>query len=196
VTAKLAPRDEAFTDDLFAFNVALDVPEEERSAQLAEAREQVGAPDGPAGPPYADGLGIVSWSVPAERGRYDVEIKVAPTLETAVQSVKVIAVPDPAEELESVATRALAGELADLVLDDDLDTESFRRAVAVLRALGGTPVIAGVLAVDGSGVASFAVRAATRWWRLEVAGAHPVTTLALTAFGTNEHARLEHRFAR
>jgi hypothetical protein len=196
VTAKLTPTDQPFTDDLFAFNVALDVPETERSAQLAEARELVGAPDGPAESPYADGLGAASWSVPAERGRYDVEIKVAPTPEHPVQSVKVTAVPDAAEELESVATRALAGELADLVLDDDLDTESFRRAVAVLRALGGTPVIAGVLTGDGGGGASFAVRAATTWWKLEVAGAHPVTALALTAFPTGEHARLEHRFAR
>ena len=196
VTAKLTSGEEPFTDDLFSFNVLLDVPEPERTAQLAQARELVGAPDGPASELNADGLGAASWSVPAEHGRYDVEIKVAPTPEHPVQSLKVTAVADPPEELESVATRALAGELADLVLDDDLELDSFRRAVAVLRALGGTPVLAGVLPGDTDTGATFAVRAGTTWWKLEVTGAHPVTRLALTAFPTSEYPRLEHRFVR
>jgi CubicO group peptidase (beta-lactamase class C family) len=196
VTAKLTSVDGPFTDDLFSFNVALDVPESERTAQLAQARERVGAPDGAPTEPYAEGLGAASWSVPAEHGRYDLEIKVAPTPDHAVQSLKVTGVPDAPEELESVATRALAGELTDLVLGDDLDTESFRRAIVVLRALGGTPVIAGVLDGDGEGSASFAVRAGTTWWKLDLTGRHPVTALALTAFPTSEHGRLEHRFGR
>lgn len=194
VTAKLASAGEPFTDDLFSFNVALDVTESERSVQLEEARRLVGTPEGRAGEPYADGLGLASWSVPAERGRYDLEIKVAPTPEHPVQALKVTAVPDAPEALATVATRALAGELADAALDCDLDTDAFRRAVAVLRALGGAPEIAGVLAGDGDTTATFAVRAGATWWKLEVAGTQPVTTLALTAFTTSDHPRLEHRF--
>jgi CubicO group peptidase (beta-lactamase class C family) len=194
VTAKLGSTAEPFTDGLFASNVALDVPEPERLAQLATARELVGMPVGPAGEPYAGGLGVASWVVPAERGRYDVEIKVAPTREPAVQSLKVTAVPGAPEALASAATRALAGDVGELVLADDLDTDPFRRAVAVAHGLGGTPVAAGVLSGDGADTAAFAVRAGTTWWKLEITGADPVTALALTASPTAEHPWLAHRF--
>jgi hypothetical protein len=195
VSAKVAAVDEPFTDDLFSFNVALDVPDDERLARLAADRELVGAPGAPAGEPYAEGLGAASWSVPAERGRYDVEIKVAPTREPAVQSLVVTAVPHPPDPITLAATLALAGDCEDLVLDDTVDAEAFRRALAVARGLGGTPTVAGVVAGDGRTSATFAVRAGTTWWRLAVTGAHPVTALALTASPTSEYARLEHRFA-
>ncbi|MDH2415490.1 serine hydrolase [Nocardioides sp. CER19] len=195
VTAKVGSTAEPFTDDLFSANVPLDVPEPERLEQLAAARGLVGAPTAPAAEPYADGLGAAAWSVPAERGRYDLEIKVAPTRQRAVQSLKVTAVPHAPDALTSAATRALAGDVGELVLGDDLDTDAFRRAAAVAHGLGGTPTIAGVLAGDGDASATFAVRAGTTWWRLEITGADPVTALALTAVPTSEHPRLAHRFS-
>ena len=95
VTARIASEGEPYAGDLFSFNVALDVPETERLAQLAAARELVGAPTGPAGAPRSQGLGTALWSVPAERGRLEVEVKVAPTTpQPAVQWLKVTAVPD------------------------------------------------------------------------------------------------------
>lgn len=188
VTAKLGATGQPFNDDLFTFNVALDVPEEERLADLTTARGLVGAPTGPADEPWPEGLGAASWTVPAERGRYDVEVKVAPTPVPAVQSLKVTAVPDAPEALAVLATQALAGEPVG-------GPASFERALAAARALGGTPEIAGVLAGDGEGSATFAVRAGTTWWRLEITGADPVTALTLTACPTSEHPRLTRRFS-
>jgi CubicO group peptidase (beta-lactamase class C family) len=194
VTAKVSSTDEPFTDDLFSFNVPLDVPEPVRREQLSEAREAVGAPTGPATDVHAVGLGAASWSVPAERGRYDVEIKVAPTLVPAVQSLRLTAVPDAPDALAAVADRVLADDLGSVHVAEDVDVDPVLRALAAARALGGTPSVAGVLAGDGEGTATFAVRAGTTWWRLEVTGSDPVTALALTAFPTGEHRRLEHRF--
>lgn len=194
VTAKVGSTEEPFTDDLFSFNVALDVPEPERLEQISEARQAVGAPTGPASDVYAVGLGAASWSVPAERGRYDVDIKVAPTLEPAVQSLKVTAVPRPPEELTALAERILAGEVASVDAAADVDLDAVARALAAARALGGAPSMSGVLDGDGEDTATFAVRAGTTWWRLEVTGSDPVIALTLTAASTAEHARLEHRF--
>lgn len=191
VSAKLGKSGDRFNDELFTFNVELDVPEAERLEQLSGARDLVGAPNGPASEPYADGLGQASWSVPAERGRYDVEIKVAPTPEPAVQWLKVTAVPEPPEALASVAAHALSAQPS-----TDGTGDTFGRALAAARALGGSARIAGVLAGDGQSTATFAVRAGTTWWRLEVTGADPAPTLALTACPTAEHARLAHRFSR
>ncbi|MFT4263786.1 MAG: serine hydrolase domain-containing protein [Nocardioides sp.] len=83
-------------DDLFTFNVAMDTPEPERRLQLAAERDKAGLMLVPAeGPtPKADGLGHITWSVPAERGRYDLEIKIAPTLEPRVQQLLVRGVPE------------------------------------------------------------------------------------------------------
>jgi CubicO group peptidase (beta-lactamase class C family) len=191
VTTRLGSVEGPFTDDLFSFNVALDVPEAERRAQLSAARGLVGPPVGPAERVHADGLGAASWSVPADRGRYDVEIKVAPTPDPAVQSVKVTAVPDAPEPLVALASRALAGDLDGL---DRTDTDTLERALAALRALGEKPEVAGVLAGDGETTATFAVRAGTTWWRLELAGTDAGTTASLSASSTSDYARLEHRF--
>ena len=110
VTARIASHGQPYADDLFSFNVALDVPETVRLAQLAAARDLVGAPTGPATAPRSQGLGSASWSIPAERGRLDVEVKVAPTTpQPAVQSLKVTAVPDAPESLLLAATQALGG---------------------------------------------------------------------------------------
>ncbi|GAA1968469.1 serine hydrolase domain-containing protein [Nocardioides panacihumi] len=191
VSAKLRTSGDPFNDDLFTFNVELDVPEAERLEQLSAARALVGAPSGPAEEPYAEGLGQASWSVPAERGRYDVEIKVAPTPEPAVQSLKLTAVPDPPEALASVAARAVSGQAPTGGAGG-----TFGRALAAAQALGGPARIAGVLAGDGESTATFVVRAGTMWWRLEVTRADPAPALALTACPTAEHARLAHRFSR
>ena len=165
-----------YADGLFTFNVALDVPEEVRRGQLAAARELVGVPTGPATAPRAQGLGSAFWSIPAERGRLDVEVKVAPTAQQPmVQSLKVTAVPDAPESLRLVASQALRGRVFD----------------NTARALGGEPAVVGVLAGDGQVTATFAVRAGTTWWRLEISRD---ATPNLTACPTNEYALLEHRF--
>lgn len=200
VTRTLEAPEEPLDPDLFTFNVELDVPAEERRAQLVAARELVGAPTGPATAPRAAGLGLVSWSVPAERGRYDLEVKVAPTLRPAVQSLAVTAVPEPPAGLLAAAARALAGE-PDAVAPGEgtegarVDADAFVRAVVASTALGaGTPRIVGALAGDGATTATLAVRAGTTWWRLEVAGPEPLTALSLTPVPTAEHPALERRF--
>jgi hypothetical protein len=112
----------------------------------------------------------------------------------AVQSLRLTAVPDAPDALAAVADRVLADDLGSVHVAEDVDVDPVLRALAAARALGGTPSVAGVLAGDGEGTATFAVRAGTTWWRLEVTGSDPVTALALTAFPTGEHRRLEHRF--
>ncbi len=190
VTARIASG-QPYADDLFSFNVPLDVPEAVRLAELASARELVGAPTGPASAPRSQGLGTASWSIPAERGRLDVEVKVAPTTpQPAVQSLKVTAVPDAPESLLLAATRALGGALDGT---DEPAANRFGRALETARALGGRPTVAGTLAGDGQRAATFAVRAGTTWWRLHVSEG---TTPTLTACPTGEAALLGHRFGR
>ncbi len=190
VTARVDSRRQPYADDLFAFNVALDVPEPVWLAKLAAARDLVGAPTGPATAPRSQGLGSASWSIPAERGRLDVEVKVAPTTpQPAVQSLKVTAVPDAPESLLHAATQALGGEVES---PGDPGTTLFVRVLETVRALGGEPTVVGVLAGDGQSTATFAVRAGTTWWRLEIA--HHATP-TLNACPTNEYALLEHRFS-
>jgi CubicO group peptidase (beta-lactamase class C family) len=179
VTAWIASPGQPYADDLFTFNVALDVPETERHAQLEAARALVGAVTGAAAALRSQGLGTAAWSIPAERGRLDVEVKVAPTTpQPAVQSLKVTAVPDAPEPLLLAATQALAGA-------------GEVRGLETVRALGGEPTIVGVLAGDGQSTATFVVRAGTTWWRLEIS--HDATP-ELTACPTNEYAFLRHRF--
>jgi hypothetical protein len=189
VTARVASQGQPYADDLFAFNVALDVPERVWLAQLAAARDMVGAPTGPATAPRSQGLGMASWSVPAERGRLEVEVKVAPTTpQPAVQSLKVTAVPDAPESLLQAATQALRGAVGS---PGDPGTSLFVRALETANAIGGDPTVVGVLAGDGQSTATFAVRAGTTWWRLEITHDAPPT---LTACPTNEYDLLGHRF--
>ena len=189
VTARVTAGQQPYAGDLFSFNVALDVPQAERLAQLAAARELVGAPTGPAGAARSQGLGTALWLVPAERGRLEVEAKVAPTTpQPAVQWLKVTAVPDAPESLLLAATQALAGAVES---PGDPGSSLFVRALEAARALGGEPMVAGVLAGDGQSTATFAVRAGTSWWRLEVCRD---ATPKLTACPTTEYALLDHRF--
>ena len=106
-----------------------------------------------------------------------------------MQSLKVTAVPDAPESLLHAATQALGGEVES---PGDPGTSLFVRVLETVRALGGEPTVVGVLAGDGQSTATFAVRAGTTWWRLEIA--HHATP-TLTACPTNEYALLEHRFS-
>ena len=87
------------------------------------------------------------------------------------------------------ATQALGGAAEDV---GDPATSLFVRALEAAHALGGEPTLVGVLAGDGQSTATFAVRAGTTWWRLEIS--HDATP-KLTACPTNEYALLEHRFS-
>jgi hypothetical protein len=111
-----------------------------------------------------------------------------------VQSLRVTAVPDAPEHLVALAERVLAGEVEALTVAPDVRLEPVLRGLALLHALDDAPHVAGVTAGDGADSATFAVRAGTTWWRLEVTGSDPVTDLVLTACPTAEHAWLEHRF--
>ncbi|UDY24826.1 serine hydrolase domain-containing protein [Nocardioides sp. Kera G14] len=95
---------------VFTANVAMDVPEEERQVQLAKLREEVGLMRLAVEEltPRADGLGHIAWSIPAANGRYELEIKIAPTLEPRVQQVVVKAtVPGDSAEVAAAVTPEL-----------------------------------------------------------------------------------------
>lgn len=174
VTASLTA-DDPYAGGLCTSNVAQDVPLGVRRTRLRAALDLAGDPTGPATTPFTQGLGTARWSVPAERGRLDVTVKVAPTVpQPAVQSLEVTAVPDAPAELAQGAS-------------DALDSP----AAALLRAHSADPVIAGTVAGDGETTATFAVRAGATWWKLVVArDAEP----ELTAYATAEWALLAHRF--
>lgn len=167
--------DDPCAGDLCTSNVAQDVPPDVRRRTLREALDRVGEPTGPATTPHTQGLGTARWSVPTERGRLDVIVKVAPTLpQPAVQSLEVTAVPHAPAELERAASEALGAPVA-----------------ALARAHSPEPTLAGTVSVDGATGATFAVRAGATWWKLVVAhDAEP----RLTAYPTAEWALLEHRF--
>lgn len=167
--------DDPYAGDLYTSNVAQDVPLAVRRRKLGEALGRVGEPTGPATAPRTQGLGTAHWSVPAERGRLDVTVKVAPTAtQPAVQSLEVVAVPEAPADLVQAATAALDSP-----------------AAALARAHSSAPSLAGTLEVDGESSATFAVRAGTSWWKLVVArDAEP----QLTAYPTAEWPLLEHRF--
>lgn len=100
----------------FADNVELDVPDAERRRQLAEARATVGAPVGGPSEPRSEGLAHAAWTVPAERGRYDMFVLLSPEATPRWQEVGVTAVPTADPAVLERARAALAAGTPQAVL--------------------------------------------------------------------------------
>jgi D-alanyl-D-alanine carboxypeptidase len=93
---------------LFADNVELDAPDAGRRVQITQARAKVGLPLG--GAPYgyfSRGMGVALAVVPAEKGRYDIEVMLSPEAEPRIQTLRVVAVPDADEGIVAAARAAL-----------------------------------------------------------------------------------------
>jgi len=157
VTARLA----AFRPDrpwidaaLMADNVALDTSDDERRQRIADAREQVGAPlAGPPSEPYSRAMAHAAWIVPAERGRYEVEILLTPEAVPRLQTVTVTGIGSaPAGSVEQVH-RALAGDQA-----------------ALVRAFG-EPVVVSAPVATNADATEFLVEAGPTWWKATLADA-------------------------
>lgn len=148
-------------------NVALDQPDDERRAALARARQRVGAPlprDGASGaarPPdvYSRAMAHAAWVVPAERGRYDIEILLTPEPRPRLQTISVSAVP--------VADDTTLGRVRSALADEP--------AAARVRALGPPELVEHPVSVNDR-VTEFLVSAGGAWWKASVTtGDAPVT---------------------
>jgi CubicO group peptidase (beta-lactamase class C family) len=103
--------DDALADRLFAMNVDLDVPRDVRRADVAKAVSAVGAPFQPdsARDPSPASPAERVWWLRGERGWLRLTILVTPTAEPRIQTLEVVAVPDPSSELRAAAAAALSG---------------------------------------------------------------------------------------
>lgn len=131
-------------DALMAANVALDTPDDERRRRLAEARQLVGAPvGGTVSEPYSRAMAHAAWIVPAERGRYDVEILLTPEASPRLQTLTVTAV--------ASADPATIGRVRDALAGD---------AAAQLRTFGEPELITAPVSAT-----EFLVAAGPTWWK-------------------------------
>ncbi|HEY0888552.1 MAG TPA: serine hydrolase domain-containing protein [Nocardioides sp.] len=185
--------------DLFTANVEQDVPDDERRAQLARADDLVGRPQpGAEHAVLARGLGTAAWSVPAERGRLDLELTLSPEPAPRVQWLTVTPVPHAPEWLVALAREivAAAPELpAGVPLADDVDTETLCRALAVIVALSPEPprVVAEPLGGDGERSVELAVVGGGTWWKLALTAAEDgdgLAAVSLLPLATTEAALL------
>lgn len=138
-------------------NVDLDTPDAERRDALARARERVGAPQ-PSGTAdvYSRAMAHAAWVVPAERGRYDVEILLTPEARPRLQTLTVTGVPH---------APAGAREQLDLALASP--------AAARLRAFGDPHVVTQPVSANDQNT-EFLVRAGGTWWKA-IVPAHPAS---------------------
>ncbi|MGY0386568.1 serine hydrolase domain-containing protein [Nocardioides sp. WG-D5] len=156
---------------LFADNVELDAPDTARRVQITQARAKVGLPLG--GAPYgyfSRATGVALAVVPAERGRYDIEVMLSPEAEPRIQTLRINAVPDAHEGIVAAARAAL---------------EEDSPVIAAMRAFGKPELITTPLSGDGSSKADFLVVAGTTYWKVAVA-----KTTTVTALPTADHPRL------
>lgn len=194
---------EPFADPaLFTGNVEQDVPDAERKVQLQEALDKVGAARPIAEPVvHGRGLGYASWWLPAERGHYDLELKMSPEPSPRVQWLTVAPVPAPPEALVEHARAILASAPewpAAVPLAEGVDPTPLRRALGVLVGLSPEPplLVPQPLAGDGTTKAEFGVVTGGLWWRLSLTLADPgadgagLGAVTLVPLPTEEHARL------
>ncbi|WP_406034610.1 beta-lactamase family protein [Nocardioides sp. NBC_00163] len=156
---------------LFADNVELDAPDAGRRVQITQARAKVGLPLG--GAPYgyfSRAMGVALAVVPAEKGRYDIEVMLSPEAEPRIQTLRVNAVPDAHGGLVAAARAAL---------------EESSPVIAALRAFGVPELITTPLSGDGSSKADFLVVAGATYWKIAVA-----KTTTVTALPTSDYPRL------
>lgn len=156
---------------LFADNVELDAPDAGRRVQITQARAKVGLPLG--GAPYgyfSRAMGVALAVVPAERGRYDIEVMLSPEAEPRIQTLRINAVPDAHPSVVAAARAALEEDCS---------------VIAAMRAFGVPELITTPLTGDGSGKADFLVVAGATYWKVAVA-----KKTTVTAFPTVDHPRL------
>jgi len=170
---------EVFADPaLFADNVELDLPDAERRLQLREARAKVGLPLGGAPAGYWSSMSAHAVAVvPAERGRYDVEVLLSPEAEPRLQSLLATPVPDVPEELLTAARTALAAP------DDRIAP-----VVDAMRAFGVPVLLEEPVSSDGVESAELLVVAGTTFWKVVV----EPDGVALAAHPTSTYGRLSY----
>ena len=145
---------EPFADpQRFADNVELDVPDEERRGALQQARKVAGEPQPVADPAplWSRAMAHAGWSVPAERGRYDLELLLSPEETPRLQQLLVRPVADVPAEVLDRAHAALAA-----------DTPETR----IMTAFGTPELLPRAVASDGTGTAELLVAAGPTWWKV------------------------------
>jgi CubicO group peptidase (beta-lactamase class C family) len=177
-TAHLAafdPEDDArFTDPaLFAENVVLDVPEDQRRRELRAVREKVGVLL-PGGEPevWSAFMAHAEWVVPAERGLCLLELTLSPEATPRIQELHVKALPPAPAEVLGRAREALAA--------DNPETR-------LLRAFG-TPELVETPITTGERSTDLLLAAGTTWWRITVPAEGAAT---VTPYDTAAWPRLE-----
>jgi CubicO group peptidase (beta-lactamase class C family) len=83
--------DDALADEIFAENVALDVPYAERAAAIRTVLQRVGGLEDAAAPkePHGDSAAHLVWYLPGRNGRVCVEIRLTPTTPSLIQTLKI-----------------------------------------------------------------------------------------------------------
>ena len=202
--------DDTQADELFASNVDLDLSRGERRSAVATAVGAVGGlPTSAVGTtsdvsgPRADSAAHLAWAVPGAAGRLEVEVRLTPQLQPAVQTLTVAAVPDPSPALAR-AYHALSGALTAtpaswppaLPTGPDVDVDAVVRAAVAATALcGPLAVSATPTRSDGSTTATWALTSDRAAWQLSLTldGAGVVTRCALAPIAStaDDHVALD-----
>lgn len=187
-----AEPDHATADALFAENVDLDRPRDERFAGWRAISAEVGAVGavgevgevgavGAPSPAESDGPAHARWHVDAASGRRTVAIRLSPQLETRVQTVEVGAIGQPSAAMQAIAESLVAaiargsGWPTDVPTADGVDVAAYRAAVEIAHALapvadGGRVVTVDDFPVAGDGrrESVFVVHTGSLPWRLTI----------------------------
>ncbi|HSL97355.1 MAG TPA: serine hydrolase domain-containing protein [Candidatus Deferrimicrobiaceae bacterium] len=166
VEALLARWDDATAAALFAMNVELDEPIEDRRRALDKLRADHGrlVPD-PDLQARSESPFHLEWWLRGERGRVRVEILLSPELPPRVQALNLYSVPDPSPELAAAAARivqALGPDdgaapviPAELPLAEAVDRAALGRALRATEARFGGLTLGPAIAGDGVKAATY-----------------------------------------
>lgn len=163
VTQLFSEWDDELAGRLFAMNVDLDDPLENRRAELARLADTLGPfePDELAGV-SSSSPAHCAWWLRGRRGRVRVEIRLTPERPPRVQTLAVTAVPDPAPRHRRIADRVaeLLGHPdprwpGDLPLAPPLTPADLERQLQVGGAWAGASVVEGAIAGDGRRESTF-----------------------------------------
>jgi len=166
VEALLAHWDDAAAAALFAMNVELDEPIDDRRKTVDKLRIAHGrlAPD-PDLPTRSESPFHLEWWLRGERGRVRAEILLSPELPPRVQALNLTSVPDPSPELAAAAPRIVAALApadgaapaipAELPLAEAVDRAALGRALRATEARFGALALGPAVAGDGAKSATF-----------------------------------------
>jgi CubicO group peptidase (beta-lactamase class C family) len=158
--------DDALAAGLFAMNVELDEPIEQRRAAMERIRATHGAlrPD-TSEPAESASPFHLSWWLVGERGRVRAEILLSPELPPRVQSLSLTSVPEPPAALREAADRVVAAlaapadgagaSSADVPLGPDVDRSTLARSLRAAEARFGAVRIGKSVEGDGARKATF-----------------------------------------